>query len=156
MGAVNPQRIETSLKTHKRGSHAGTFGDLGRSRWINCGGLRNPKDAFAARALVHGPPVPDCLAGSFDAQCHRSPQGYHGCSMKLSRITKVAIGSLVGFCAVSLGADKIPLNPLASQVAGFAGAFLGSLVAQRRRKVNPTQLGKEEADGNKPAATANS
>lgn len=53
--------------------------------------------------------------------------------MKLSRMTKIAGASLIGFCAVSLGADKVNLNPVASQLAGFAGAFLGSLVAQHRR-----------------------
>ena len=54
--------------------------------------------------------------------------------MKISKITKVAGASLLGFCAVSLAADKISLNPLASQIAGFAGAFLGSLVAQTRAR----------------------
>ena len=54
--------------------------------------------------------------------------------MKISKITKVAGASLLGFCAVSLAADKISLNPLASQMAGFAGAFLGSLVAKRRAR----------------------
>jgi hypothetical protein len=54
--------------------------------------------------------------------------------MKLSKITKIAGAGLIGFCAVSLAADKIALNPVASQVAGFAGAFLGSLMAKRRSK----------------------
>ena len=54
--------------------------------------------------------------------------------MKVSKITKVAGASLLGFCAVSLAADKLPLNPVASQVAGFAGAFLGSLAARIRSK----------------------
>jgi hypothetical protein len=57
--------------------------------------------------------------------------------MKISRITKVAGASLLGFCAVSLAADKLPLNPVASQVAGFAGAFLGSLFAKTRPKSRP-------------------
>jgi hypothetical protein len=54
--------------------------------------------------------------------------------MKLSKITKIAGAGLIGFCAVSLAADKIALNPVASQVAGFVGAFLGSLMAKRRSK----------------------
>jgi len=52
--------------------------------------------------------------------------------MKISKITKVAGASLVGFCAVSLAADKVDLGPLASQVAGLVGALLGSIVAKRR------------------------
>ena len=44
--------------------------------------------------------------------------------MKIAKITRVAGASLLGFCAVSLAADKISLTPLASQIAGFAGAFL--------------------------------
>ena len=52
--------------------------------------------------------------------------------MKISKITKLAGAGLLGFCAVSLAADRLPLNPVASQVAGFAGAFLGSLVAKVR------------------------
>jgi hypothetical protein len=62
--------------------------------------------------------------------------------MKLSKITKVAGASLLGFCAVSLAADKLPLNPVASQVAGFAGAFLGSLVAKVRPKGAPSHAAK--------------
>jgi hypothetical protein len=54
--------------------------------------------------------------------------------MKLSKITKIAGAGLIAFCAVSLAADKIALNPVASQVAGFAGAFLGSPMAKRRSK----------------------
>jgi uncharacterized membrane protein YeaQ/YmgE (transglycosylase-associated protein family) len=52
--------------------------------------------------------------------------------MKVSRIAKVAGASLVGFVAVSLAADKASVAPMASQVAGFVGAFFGSLVASRR------------------------
>ena len=54
--------------------------------------------------------------------------------MKISRMTKIAGAGLIGFCAVSLGADKVNLTPMASQLAGFAGAFLGSLAAQRQQK----------------------
>jgi hypothetical protein len=52
--------------------------------------------------------------------------------MKISRISKIAGASLLGFCAVSLGVDKANLAPVAWQVAGFVGAFLGSMAAQRR------------------------
>jgi hypothetical protein len=51
-----------------------------------------------------------------------------------SRIYKVAGLSLVGFCAVSMGMDRANVGPLASQVAGFCGAFLGALVAQKRSR----------------------
>ena len=54
--------------------------------------------------------------------------------MKISKVTKVAGAGLLGFVAVSLAADRVNLAPLASQIAGFAGAFLGSLVAKRRTK----------------------
>jgi hypothetical protein len=53
--------------------------------------------------------------------------------MKFSRITKVAGASLVGFCAVSLVADKVNASNVISQTAGFVGAFVGSLVASRRQ-----------------------
>lgn len=53
--------------------------------------------------------------------------------MKLARISKIATASLVGFCAVSLAADKIGPKWEMSQLAGFVGAFLGSMVAERRK-----------------------
>lgn len=53
--------------------------------------------------------------------------------MRVSKMTKIAGASLLGFCALSLGADKVNLTPMASQLAGFVGAFLGSLAAQRHR-----------------------
>ncbi len=54
--------------------------------------------------------------------------------MKVRRIVKTAGYGFLGFCAVSLLADKVDLNPAVSQVAGFAGAFIGSLVAPRVRR----------------------
>ena len=45
---------------------------------------------------------------------------------------KVAGLSFVGFCAVSLAADKASLAPALSQVAGFCGAFAGALVGRGR------------------------
>ena len=60
--------------------------------------------------------------------------------MKISKITKVAGAGLFGFVAVSLASDKANLAPLVSQIAGFAGAFVGSLVAKRRTKKNPAEL----------------
>jgi uncharacterized membrane protein YeaQ/YmgE (transglycosylase-associated protein family) len=52
--------------------------------------------------------------------------------VKASRITKIAGLSFAGFVAASIVADKVNLNPLASQIAGFAGAFFGTLVGRRR------------------------
>jgi hypothetical protein len=52
--------------------------------------------------------------------------------MKVSKIAKVAGASLIGFCAVSVAADRANLIPSVAQAAGFAGAFLGSLVARGR------------------------
>ena len=53
--------------------------------------------------------------------------------MKASRITKIAGLSLAGFVAASIVADKVNLNPLASQITGFVGAFFGTLVGRRRK-----------------------
>jgi uncharacterized membrane protein YeaQ/YmgE (transglycosylase-associated protein family) len=52
--------------------------------------------------------------------------------MKVSRITKVAGAGLVGFVAVAFTADKVNAAPVLSQMAGFVGAFLGSVIAGRR------------------------
>jgi hypothetical protein len=50
------------------------------------------------------------------------------------KIYKVAGLSLLGFCAVSIGVDRANIGPVASQVAGFCGAFLGALAAQRHKR----------------------
>ena len=44
---------------------------------------------------------------------------------------KVAGLGLIGFCAVSVVADRVNLGPLASEAAGFCGAFLGALAGRR-------------------------
>ena len=57
-------------------------------------------------------------------------------------IWKVAGLSLVGFCAVSVAADRVNLGPIASEVAGFCGAFLGALAGRRsnqRQKLPASQ-----------------
>lgn len=61
--------------------------------------------------------------------------------MKFSRIAKIGGASLLGLCAVSLGVDKANLSPVISQAAGFVGAFVGSLAAQRRyhKKTSPNK-----------------
>jgi hypothetical protein len=51
-----------------------------------------------------------------------------------SKIYKVAGLSLLGFCAVSIGLDRANVAPIASQAAGFCGAFVGALVAHRRKR----------------------
>lgn len=55
-------------------------------------------------------------------------------ALKKSGILKVAGLSLVGFCAVSIGVDRANIGPIASQIAGFCGAFLGGIAAQRRSR----------------------
>jgi len=60
-----------------------------------------------------------------------------------SKIYKVAGLSLLGFCAVSIGMDRANVGPIASQAAGFCGAFLGALAAQKRKRSVP-QLPKLE------------
>ena len=52
--------------------------------------------------------------------------------MNASRISKIAGLSLAGVVVASIAADKANLGPVASQIAGFAGAFIGTLVARRR------------------------
>lgn len=74
-----------------------------------------------------------------------------------SRIIKVAGLSFVGFCAVSVAADKLPVGINAVQIAGFCGAFAGALIGRyrkgRKKSVHPAvevpQPKKEsiEADG---------
>jgi len=54
--------------------------------------------------------------------------------VKVSRITKIAGLSLAGFVAASIVADRVPLGPVTSQLAGFAGAVLGTLAGRRRKK----------------------
>jgi hypothetical protein len=46
----------------------------------------------------------------------------------------------------SIAADKVNIGPVASQVAGFAGALIGSLIGRGRmlRKTRATAGGKEE------------
>ncbi len=71
---------------------------------------------------------------------------------KTSRIMKVAGLSFVGFCAVSLAADKASLAPAIAQVAGFCGAFVGALVGRGRakRRVSgeaPAQEGEQPKNG---------
>jgi hypothetical protein len=66
--------------------------------------------------------------------------------MKASKISKVAGFSFLGFCVAAATADKVNLNPLASQVAGFVGAFVGSLVATRRRS-KLSQSGEKSKSG---------
>ena len=67
--------------------------------------------------------------------------------MKTARITKIAGLSFAGFVVASIVADKGNLNPLASQIAGFAGAFVGTLVGRRRaiRRIAAQPLQRDEA-----------
>ena len=51
--------------------------------------------------------------------------------VRVSRISKIAGLSLAGLVVASVAADKVNIGPVASQVAGFAGAFIGSLIGRR-------------------------
>jgi uncharacterized membrane protein YeaQ/YmgE (transglycosylase-associated protein family) len=53
---------------------------------------------------------------------------------RVTGIKMVAGCSFIGFAAVSILADRVKLGPVASQVAGFAGAFLGGLAANQRSR----------------------
>ena len=63
---------------------------------------------------------------------------------------KVAGLSFIGFCAVSLAADKASLAPALSQVAGFCGAFAGALVGRgrggRRVAMEPQERSETKAE----------
>ena len=54
--------------------------------------------------------------------------------VNVKRISKIAGLSLAGFAAGAFAANKIDVGPFLSQAAGFAGAFIGTLVAQRRTR----------------------
>lgn len=72
--------------------------------------------------------------------------------VKVSRISKIAGLSVAGFAVATIAADKVNLGPVISQVAGFAGAFVGTLVGRRNARTrdrrtsdmeeNPTGDGK--------------
>lgn len=55
-------------------------------------------------------------------------------AVKNTKILKVAGLSLAGFCAVSIGMDRANIGPVASQLAGFCGAFVGGWVGARRKR----------------------
>jgi hypothetical protein len=57
-------------------------------------------------------------------------------TMKTSAMWKVAGWGLLGFCAVSVAADRVSVGPVASEVAGLCGAFLGAWAGRRS---NPQQ-----------------
>ena len=65
---------------------------------------------------------------------YRSALTIKSVAVKNSKILKVAGLSFVGFCAVSIGVDRANIGPVASQIAGFCGAFLGGWVGARRRR----------------------
>ncbi len=72
--------------------------------------------------------------------------------VKNSKILKVAGLSLVGFCAVSIGVDRADVGPVASQVAGFCGAFVGGWIgARRRRRSLEAVVSKEDTPLQEPA-----
>ncbi|MFL6353841.1 MAG: hypothetical protein ACJ74Z_18605 [Bryobacteraceae bacterium] len=60
--------------------------------------------------------------------------------MRGPAIWKLAGLGFIGFCAFSVAADKVNLAPMASEAAGFCGAFLGALAGRtinRRQKAGP-------------------
>jgi hypothetical protein len=74
-------------------------------------------------------------------------------TVNASRIAKIAGLSLTGAVVASIAADKANLGPVASQLAGFAGAFIGSLVARGRKsqeKQAKTATKEEDGEGSQP------
>jgi len=70
--------------------------------------------------------------------------------MKVKTAIKTVGLSFAGYALASIFADKATLNPLATQVAGFVGAFLGTLATPRRER-NQTADGAGQ-DSNTEAA----
>ena len=70
-------------------------------------------------------------------------------AVKASRISKIAGLGLAGVVVASIAADRVNLGPVASQAAGFVGAFIGTLVANRRlsRKTPAKSRTKDEEPG---------
>ncbi|HEX4165830.1 MAG TPA: hypothetical protein VHZ55_10190 [Bryobacteraceae bacterium] len=78
-------------------------------------------------------------------------------AVKNSKILKVAGLSFVGFCAVSIGVDRANIGPVASQLAGFCGAFLGGWVgARRKRAVAPPPVSPPSAASSLASTAAES
>ncbi len=65
--------------------------------------------------------------------------------MNVSRISKIAGLSLAGLVVASVAADKVNIGPVASQVAGFAGAFIGTLIGRRGSGAKPVSQPKPQA-----------
>ena len=59
--------------------------------------------------------------------------------MNVSRISKIAGLSLAGFVAATFLADKGNVGPILTNIAGAAGATLGTLVARTRRNATSSQ-----------------
>jgi len=86
--------------------------------------------------------------------------------MKVKTAVKTAGLSFAGYALASMFADKLPLNPAATQLAGFVGAFLGTLVApwreQHRQRTNgdgshppgPAQANKAQGEERQSAGAA--
>jgi hypothetical protein len=70
--------------------------------------------------------------------------------IKRSAIWKVAGFGFLGFCAVSVAADRVNLGPIASEAAGFCGAFLGAWAGRRS---NPQRKGSADELAAKPPET---
>jgi len=67
--------------------------------------------------------------------------------MKVKTAIKTVGLSFAGYALASIFADKATLNPLATQVAGFVGAFLGTLATPRReRAAEAESAGETETD----------
>jgi len=77
--------------------------------------------------------------------------GQSRAAMKVKTAIKTAGLSFAGYALASFAADKIPLNPIACQLAGFVGAFLGTLVTPRRDRREP-QNGVAKQNGTSRAA----
>lgn len=70
--------------------------------------------------------------------------------MNVSRISKVAGVGVAGFIVAAGVADRLNIAPNLAQVAGFVGAFVGSLVANRRTAVRAESPAEKPDDINQP------
>lgn len=53
---------------------------------------------------------------------------------------------------MSIGVDRANVGPIASQVAGFCGAFAGALVAQVRKRASISAQKDQSPESGRPAS----
>jgi hypothetical protein len=76
--------------------------------------------------------------------------------VKPTRIAKIAGVSFAGFVAAAFLADKINLGQSAAQISGFAGAFIGTMMARRRDSRQAAREERRQIESHTPSPTPES